>query len=112
MPLIIWYTTLDKRQTKIYAQFPSTLPRPCIVTINSLEFISTELITKKFHKKLFFNPLLYKLFLDSSTRKEHDEKCEYLGKIKMPFLNCIEINVGNGAFARYVQMLHFLQCFQ
>ena len=30
----------------------------------------------------------------------------------MPFLNCIEIIVGNRAFARYEQMLHFLQYFQ
>ena len=47
------------------------------------------------------------LFLDLSTRKECDEKDEYLGKIKMPFLNCIENIVGNGAFARNEQMLHF-----
>ena len=33
-------------------------------------------------------------------------------KYEMPILLCIEIIVGNGAFARYEQMLHFLHCFQ
>ena len=34
---------------------------------------------------------------------------ENLGNGKMPFFYCIEIIVGNGSFARYEQMLHFLQ---
>ena len=51
------------------------------------------------------------LFLDLSTRKEYDENTctAYLDKRKVPVLNCIKHIVGNGAFARNEQMLHFPQ---
>ena len=52
------------------------------------------------------------LVLDSFTMKVYDEKEEYLGERKTPFLNGFENIVEIGEFAHYEQMLHFPQYFQ
>jgi len=58
-----------------------------------------------------FNTQLHRLFYDLFERKSPEENYENLGK-KMQFLNQTEIIIGNGAFACYELMLHFLQRFQ